>query len=99
MIISLDYDDTYSSSPAMWDKICKLFMDEGHTVICVSARHPDNMQIVKDTLGRVIGEGQCIGVDKEPKRQHMIQQYGITVDVWIDDMPETIVDIPLLQGL
>jgi len=99
MIISLDYDDTYTADPEGWDAFCTLFMTRGHTVICVSARHPDHMQEVKDSLGKVIGENNCVGVNKQPKREYMLQQFGILIDVWIDDIPEAIVNVTLLNGL
>ena len=92
MIIAIDYDETYTVDPDGWDLFCAMFMDRGHTIICVSARNEEHMGPVRDTLGKVIGAGNCIGVNKQPKKQTMLQEYGMIIDVWIDDIPESIIN-------
>lgn len=39
MIISLDYDNTYTRDPKFWLEFVKRSIDCGHTVICVTMRY------------------------------------------------------------
>ena len=89
MIISVDFDDTYTKDPATWNKVIKLFQDAGHTVICVTLRPSIMGQQVLETIGKVIGEDKCIfagGVWKSIAAEN----HGFKVDVWIDDLPNMI---------
>lgn len=58
---------------------------------CVSARHERQMDQVRGTIGRLIGPEACFGTGGVPKRRFMADTY---VDVWIDDAPESVVEIP-----
>lgn len=97
MIISLDYDDTYTKDPLMWNWFAKQAMDRGHTVYCVSARSERDMDDPKATIGRVIGPDNCFGTNLMAKRTFMEQHKRIKVNVWIDDLPEMIVDTERLN--
>jgi hypothetical protein len=92
MIISIDYDETYTADPEGWDMFCKLFTARGHVIMCVSARDETHMLPVKESLGKIIGESNCYGVNKQPKKQTMLREYGILIDIWIDDIPESIIN-------
>lgn len=90
MIISIDFDDTYTKDPELWDMFCLSAIDKGHTVYCVSARPEEHMYKVRNTIGKVIGTRKCFGTSLKCKRDHM-KKYGIHIDVWIDDTPDAIV--------
>lgn len=92
MKISLDYDDTYTKDPLMWNWFAQTAMERGHEVYCVSARSPHEMDKPKMTIGRVIGVDKCFGTGLKPKRAYMLEVQKIKIDVWIDDLPEMIVD-------
>lgn len=85
MIISLDYDLTYTADPTLWNNFLRNCMLRGHTVYIVTAR-PDDCPIDKEPL-----------VDKvfytagESKKPYMEKQ-GIDVNIWIDDSPNMITD-------
>ena len=87
MIIGLDYDETYTRDPLMWNWFCEQAIERGHTVWCVSARSPRHMDEVRQTLGLVIGAERCVGSDGAAKSPFMWQTHDVMVDVWIDDCP------------
>lgn len=93
MIISIDYDDTYTRDPTLWDTFILAALKRGHTVWCVSARHNEGpMQDVRDSIGRIIGHKRCVGTNGVAKRDHLFKVHGVYADVWIDDMPNTVTD-------
>ena len=85
MIISLDYDDTYTKDTEFWDKVVKLGKKHGHTFYCVTARamEPDNYE-PKPNM-------KIYCTSHEYKKKFM-QNLGIDIDVWIDDTPEALIE-------
>jgi hypothetical protein len=92
MKIALDYDDTYTRDPLLWNWFCQQALDRGHEVWCVSARDQNDMDDPIMTVGRVIGADKCVGTAMNPKRTFMWKEKDVYIDVWIDDSPEYIVD-------
>lgn len=88
MIIALDYDGTYTLDPESWNKMILNFEEAGHKVICVTGRddREDFARPVLDSIGKYC---QVIFAGKEWKRD-AVAAAGFKVDVWIDDMPESI---------
>lgn len=91
MNISIDYDDTYTKDPLMWNWFAQQALERGHKVYCVSARGVQHMDEPKQTIGRIIGAENCFGTNLVPKRDYMMTFRKIHIDVWIDDLPEMIV--------
>lgn len=92
MIISMDYDDTFTRDPAMWRRFIADAHAQGHQVLCVTMRHEHERPPLggePDIPCRVY----CTG--RAQKRAFMYGQ-GVHVNVWIDDMPEAIGASPLL---
>ena len=92
MNISIDFDDTYTCDPVMWNEFILFAQARGHTVYCVTARgesFPDEVTEVLDTIGQLIGQENCIFTDGKQKRQFCLDK-NINIHVWIDDMPEAI---------
>ena len=89
MTIAIDYDDTYTKAPYMWDKIIRVMKNHGCKVICVTARHDSMMEDVYNHLKGTIHKCRIYNTDHEFKRP-FLQKKGIRVDIWIDDMPELI---------
>lgn len=87
MIIALDYDDTFTRDPGGWREVAHFLQRRGHTVYGVTMRYER--------------EGVCMDyrtacekifyTGRQQKRKFM-QDLGIFVSVWIDDMPEAIAD-------
>ena len=88
MTIAIDYDGTYTADPALWCRFIAEAEAAGHRVYIVTCR--------RDTDEN--REEVC--VECLPKYRHLFtslaakqwycQQRGISIDVWIDDEPETI---------
>lgn len=94
MNISIDFDDTYTRDPLMWNKFILDARAHGHTVYCVTARgesFPEEVEEVLATIGRLVGQDNCIFTDGKQKRQVCLNK-NINIHVWIDDMPEAIPD-------
>lgn len=89
MIIAVDYDNTYTTDPELFNKVIKLFQDAGHKVLCVSFRYDKESLEVLTSIGRVIGKTNCIFTGRQLKRP-VVEALGYQVDIWIDDMPEII---------
>lgn len=90
MIIAIDYDETYTKDPILWDAFIKNAISRGHTVYCVTARGEKyGGDEVKQDLGNLVHG--CYFTDGKQKEKFMLQN-NIFVHVWIDDCPLSIVD-------
>lgn len=98
MIIAIDYDDTYTRDPLMWNWFINSAEERGHTVWCVTARHENHLDDVEATIGRVLEPNRIVATNGQAKKKFISENYDFYVDVWIDDIPEAIVDFPLLKG-
>lgn len=95
MIIAVDYDNTYTADPELWDDFIKSAIVKGHTVICVTARTENIGEPVKESIGQLV---PVIFTGGQPKRAASLKR-GYKVDVWIDDMPQIIDDGCILVGV
>lgn len=86
MIISVDYDNTYTAAPQLWDAFITMALEAGHTVICTTARPEVLGQVVLDSIGKLV---PVLFAGGEWKREVALN-HGYKVDIWIDDMPEYI---------
>lgn len=93
MKISLDFDDTYTRDPDTWNLVIAQLQLSGHQVYCVTYRTPEQGLEVLSTIGRVIGVDNCYFTSSQSKQAYM-RQRGHHIDVWIDDMP-----ISILEGI
>jgi len=89
MLISLDYDETYTRDPELWDNFITLLKQRGHTVYCVTMRFEEYEGdiVKKNLLGKVDG----IYFTARKAKQPFMFNLGICIDVWIDDMPGFVV--------
>lgn len=86
MRIALDWDDTYTADPDLWEQFIELAKARGHKVVICSCRTPeweerDPMVTPSNTSVFLTSYG--------PKREYM-ERMGLPVDVWIDDWPESV---------
>ena len=95
MNISIDFDDTYTRDPQLWNQFIRQAQAREHTVYCVTARgedYSDEVTEVLDSIGKLVSPHNCVFTGGKPKRQFCWNK-GISIDVWIDDMPEAIPNI------
>lgn len=85
MNIALDYDNTYTLDPDLWDVFIKLLAMRGHSVYIVTMRYVT--QPIEPILDLV--PGNVYYTSGKAKRKFMTDQ-DIRIDVWIDDIPDFI---------
>ena len=84
MVISIDYDSTYTCDPVGWDQFVVMMRARGHTIYVVTMRYESEAQPVRDALTSKVDDIICTG--RKAKRPFMYS-LGIHVSVWIDDEP------------
>lgn len=91
MNLSIDFDETYTRDPEMWNLFIELAKHRGHTVYCITARAPSNLNKMEvyETIGKLIGEDNCLFTDAMAKAKYAYDR-GIHIDVWIDDLPSNV---------
>lgn len=90
MIISIDYDGTWTHDPELWRQLARMFAARGHTVIVTTNRY-DLPVVSHEVRSRVSTEAvtEIIFAGATPKRV-AARERGYLVDVWVDDIPETV---------
>ena len=94
MILAIHFDETHTRDPDLWDLFLSAAIAKGYRILCVSARHERQMGEVRETIGRLIGPEACLGTGGAPKRRYVAEAADTHVDVWIDDAPESVVEVP-----
>ena len=88
MRIALDFDGTYTEDPVMWDRFISLARSMDHEVHVVTMRAKDEgADVVRHLGGKV---DHIWFTDRKAKREFM-ELRGLSVQVWIDDMPDFII--------
>ena len=85
MIIALDYDETYTQDPALWNRFIEDCIKNGHRVICVTMRF-NNEYEAPDVINSIGKLCEVIFTERHAKAPYL-QQRGIFPHVWIDDRP------------
>lgn len=98
MNLAINLDVTSTRDPALRDALLAAGAARGHRIFRESARHPRQMEGVCDMIGQEIGAEARFGTAGAPKRRYMAEVVDTHVDVWIDDAPESVIEIPLLPG-
>ncbi len=91
LLVSLDYDNTYTADPKGMRALIRCLQSSGHKVIIVTMRSREldwdaEFSFLKSDYGI-----ETFFADGQPKRKYM-EDRGIYVDIWIDDSPEGIVN-------
>lgn len=88
MRIALDFDGTYTADPEFWSNFVHACKDNGDDVRIVTYRYPHQEAELLKWLVQIIPVHYT---SHQPKRRFLAER-GIEIDIWIDDMPELIVD-------
>jgi len=89
MRIALDFDDTYTRDPTLWNRFIISALARGHDIRIVTFRKSTMTDPALDIMPIPV-----IYTEYQQKRQFTNNMNWI-VDVWIDDSPEFIVS-PLI---
>ena len=85
MLIALDYDGTYTADPGLWTHFVDVARSRNHEVHLVTMRaESEPVRLLGCHVDRVHY------TDRKAKREYM-QARGLTVQIWIDDMPDFII--------
>lgn len=82
MKISLDYDNTYTLDPKLWDAFIDAAKRQGHDVVCVTMRHDDVDE-------RIEMPCEIIYTGRKAKAAYLDER-SVKIDIWIDDSPHWI---------
>lgn len=89
MILSLDFDDTWTADPELWQMFCRQAKRRGHTVILVTNREPFPHYVREVHGAAAPWVDHIIFAGRRPKRDAAAEQ-GYDVDVWLDDYPSSV---------
>lgn len=92
MNIALDYDRTFTEDPYLWDFFVGMCLHRGHAVYIVTARHKHEVLELETPRGVPV-----IFTGRKMKERHCLDEHGIKIDVWIDDMPGMIQECVILK--
>lgn len=87
MLISLDYDNTYTEDPSFWKEFIVSAKNRGHIVMVITARNEftHGGEIEKEIPGI-----EVIYTNGEPKKEFCNMNDIPEPAIWIDDMPHLI---------
>ena len=90
MLISIDYDGTWTNDPALWHTFALHAIESGHEVIMITQRaagwREPLMDVFEEDLSLPI-----IFAAGAPKLVAALE-LGLDVDVWIDDNPRAMIE-------
>lgn len=95
--IGVDYDETVTTNPYLWQQVIQLFLQNGCQVSLVSIRplNQPNIDMMEFASACGIPMYTTNGMQKAP----YMEAEGCPVDIWIDDAPETIPSGTKLLGM
>lgn len=87
LIVSIDFDETFSTNQIAWLKVINVLKSSGFKVICCTSRYysesPEELDILKNN------DVKCYFTCGEPKEEYLLKK-GVKVNIWIDDNPSAI---------
>lgn len=89
MIVSIDFDETYTKSPWLFNEIIALLSDSDHQPMIVTYRHRDldyDPQLWNLENLYFVPVYYTDGKAKKP----FMENLGIKVDIWIEDNPRAV---------
>ena len=85
MLIALDYDETYTLDPVLWNAFIAHAHSRGHEVIIATMRLDKGPEA--DEVIKAIGSMCQIYFTSRKAKLAALQELGLNPDVWIDDNP------------
>jgi len=87
LLFCLDYDETYTEDPILFDGFIQLLKSRGHSVIVATMRYEYEGQEIIDKLGKEVDKIIFTGRKAKMKFVHEMGWYP---SIWIDDSPNWI---------
>jgi len=97
MTIAIDFDDTFTKDPALWRGFVIMCRNRGHNPIMVTMRYPTQHGGMEDAIE--LFEAVNVYFTGHHLKKPFMERLNIHVDVWIDDMPETIPTPSEMHGI
>lgn len=99
LTIALDYDGTFDRLPAVWGRFIRDCRKHDCRVLIVSARRCEcdadlkceNHEDVAAAVSHAVGSNVSVILTGNSPKRWFLDQRGIVVDIWIDDLPEAII--------
>ena len=99
LLISLDYDRTFTAAPGLWRSFVSMATNAGNRVVCISRRENDDANREELRLAFADLEvSDLILCGAGAQKRDAAAAAGLAVDVWVDDYPEGIVAAPGATG-
>ena len=100
LVISIDYDQTFTEAPGLWLSFIEEACELGNTVIMTTRRADNdaNRAEVMSAIGPDSDMAAVIFAGPDSNKRDAARAAGYEVDVWIDDTPST-VDGPVQRFL
>ena len=93
LLISLDYDRTFTAAPGLWRSFVTMATDRGNRVVCISRR--DDTESNRDEIRSAFADLDVLRVvlcGPDTQKRDAAAAAGLDIDIWIDDYPEGISD-------
>lgn len=92
LVISLDFDQTYTAAPGLWRSFVAMAAERGNRVVCITRREDTeaNREEIRSAFSD-LDIRDLILCGPETQKRAAAAAAGLQVDVWIDDYPEGIV--------
>jgi HK97 family phage prohead protease len=102
LLISLDFDQTFTAAPGLWRSFMTEALARGNRVCCVTRREDNEKN--REELRLAFGEhfGDLAGVvlaGPDRRKRSAAADAGLSPDIWIDDKPETVPEPEETRGL
>lgn len=91
LLISIDYDKTFTAAPGLWRSFIADATARGNRVCCITRRADDEKNREELRLAFAdLDVAQVLLAGPERQKRQAATEAGLAVDIWIDDSPETI---------
>ena len=91
LTISIDYDQTFTAAPGLWRSFIADATGRGNQVVCITRR--EDTEANREELRLAFGDldvSALVLAGPGKQKRTAAGEAGISVDVWIDDSPQTI---------
>lgn len=88
LLFCLDFDETYTADPVLFDGFIQLLKSRGHSVIVATMRYEHEGQEIIDALGDKVEKIIFTGRKAKVK---FVEEAGYYPSIYIDDSPHFLV--------